>query len=269
MEQKNDKTEVKCERKRIFMPIITILAVIAMMVVAIVAIANVAEIAESKNEQDDNILTINGIADKEVTPDKAMIFIKINNVDKTAKDSQAENTKLSDKVTASLNGIGINSDSIETSSYYIQEKFEWNPDTQKSDSVGFETINTLKVTTLDVTSVGKIIDTAISNGATGMDSINFDLKKETRNKIKDELIGEATVDAKNKAANLAKSMNVKLGEVKSINNYDYNPSPYVYTPYMYDKGYAGTTISPQKITVTMDVSVTYSLESGKEKRFDN
>ena len=63
------------------MPIITILAVIAMMVVAIVAIANVAEIAESKNEQDDNILTINGIADKEVTPDKAMIFIKINKID--------------------------------------------------------------------------------------------------------------------------------------------------------------------------------------------
>lgn len=235
---------------------LTMIAMIGIVLVAFVlAFAQIAK----NSEEDSRTITVSGLSEKEVMPDMASVFIKIYTLEKEAKDSQTRNSELSANVISALKDIGIKESEIETSSYYVQQRYEWNEVFTKNELAGYETVNILKITTNNIANVGRIIDTGISSGANGIDSISFRLKKETEDDLRNDLISIASEAAKIKAESLASALNVELDDVKSVTISDFNYFPYIYRT-MGEKADSGTQILPQKITVNTQVNVIYEIE---------
>lgn len=79
---------------------------------------------------------------------------------------------------------------------------------------GFRAHNTVQVETKDLGRLGAIITAGMGAGADHLDSVQFTLSNDSP--VREEAVDRATQDAKAKAATVAKSMGVKLGDVMSI-----------------------------------------------------
>jgi uncharacterized protein YggE len=108
-----------------------------------------------------------------------------------------------------------------------------------------------------------LIDIAVDAGANGINSVSYSLTRETEKTIKDKLLAKAIEDGRKRAGDMASQLGVKLGELDSVSESNY----YYYGSYYYDsssyRDYSTegsyTSISPQKVTVSSSVSLTYKI----------
>lgn len=215
-------------------------------------------------------IDIQGIATIEVGPDLLVIILKISALDKDSADSATDKvaTKLN-KVISSLEELGISKEDIGSTSYTINQKYEWtyyeNGNRKERVFKGYEAVNTLRVEIKDFDKGGKVIDAASNAGAL-VNSINFELSKEKRNNLKIQAMEKASKDAKLKAETIVSTLDEELGHVTSIDLNNYNYKPHVY----WDRvGFSAksepasntppTVILPTDLTVSVNVNVVWDL----------
>lgn len=196
-------------------------AIVIALVILVLGIMLINKLPDSNNRT----ITGQGSSSINAEADEVSVFIKIETLKENAELSKSENSRISDKILVGIYGLGISKDDIETAQYNIYEEFDYNEGGRKS--LGFKTINVLKIKLKDFNKVGKVIDAAVSNGATGVDSINFELSEEKQKDVKKEALKRASEDARIKAEAVASGLGVKLGEIVSVNadSYDYRPYP--------------------------------------------
>jgi len=215
------------------------------------------------NEQQ-NAISVSGNAKLEVEPDQAEVHVSVETSDEKADIAKNENARLSDNVIKALKSEGINDEDIETTSFYISPRYKWDNDNQEQILTGYTATNTLKVTTKDVDNAGKVIDTAVDNGATGIQNVNFGLSKEMQKEVFGEALISASRVARDKAESLANSLGVNLGKVVSVQESNFNFVPFDYAPRMelMESSKAGipTQIEPGKVEVNAFVSVAYEIK---------
>ncbi len=233
------------------------LAVFSVMVVAIVAVDN----AHEKQNQQQNSLSVSGTQVLEVAPDEAVIMLSVDTRGKDAATVSAENKAIMQKVNAALAAQGLTKDQIETTGFTLQRWVEWNGKDQVNEDKGYLQQNTIKVTTDNLDKVGAILDAAVLAGANNVQDVNFKLKTATEEQYKKQALIQATAIAKSKAETLAKAADTRLGKVTSISESG-GYQPWYYNSKM-DAGLANvagsTPISPQKVSLSMTVSMTYDL----------
>ena len=114
-----------------------------------------------------------GSATLSANPDQAQIDVGVVTVAATAQDSAQQNAT---QTTAVLNAVkavlGANG-TIQTVSYYVQPRYT---NTNPSTINGYTTSNTVRVVTLDLSIIGKLIDAANAAGANTVGSLNFGLQ---------------------------------------------------------------------------------------------
>ena len=229
--------------------------------IALVVIIGLVLYFNSQKEK--TTLNVSGQSTIEALADEASIYIGIETLKGNAEDSKNENSIISEKVLKSLENSGINKNDIETSSYNIYPEYNW--DNGKQELKGYKTSNILKVKTKDFSKIGKIVDVSVDNGATLIQSINFELSQEKQNEIKQEAISKASEDARIKANATAQGLNAKLGKVKQVAVSDYNYYPY---PYFLAESGGGVLdarkavsaeILPGKLEVKASVNVVFEL----------
>lgn len=209
-------------------------------------------------------LSANGTVEKMVAPDQAEIYLAVETLDKSATVSQEQNATTSEAVRKALKLAGVYDAQIETTSYTVQEYYEWDNYTQKSVSKGYKTTNAIKVTTDDIALTGKIVDAAVKAGANNVNNISFTLSKEKQETVKQEALIDAAKMAKTKAQNIAAGLGIELGEVKTVSeNYNYylpNYRNYEYATSSDSAGKVSTPISPSDVSINATVNVTYELK---------
>ncbi len=211
-------------------------------------------------------VTVSETVEKETMPDEAEVYIEIQTDAETAQEAKDQNADVSDSVLDALKGSGIDEDQIETSSYYLSEKTKWDSDKEEYLNVGYTLTHVIKVTTQDIDSLGEIIDTAVNAGATGVNNVDFTLTHDKEMEIKEQALTEAAAKAKDKAAVLVKAVDTDLGELVSMTESSYSnwPRPYYAESMMMAKADASSTydtaISPQTLTVSATVTLTYAIE---------
>ncbi len=234
------------------------LAVISIMVVAIIAIGTAHEV---KTNEQQNSLSVSGTQVLEVAPDQAVIMLSVDTRGKDAATVSAENKAIMEKVNAALLAQGLAKDQIETTGFTLQRWYEWNGKDQVNEDKGYLQQNTIKVTTDNLDKVGAILDAAVLAGANNVQDVNFKLKTATEEQYKKQALIQATGIAKSKAETLAKAAETRLGQVTSISESG-GYQPWYYNSKM-DSGLANvagsTPISPQKVSLSMTVSMTYDL----------
>jgi uncharacterized protein YggE len=221
------------------------------------------ETTEETPEEPHGEITITGTAFQECEPDLLVIILKIKTLDsESAEKARDEAARIIDNVLKTLKKLGIQDEYIETTSYKIQPKYEWENDVRVFK--GYQVVVTIKVTLKDFNKAGQVIDNSVNAGAY-VDSINFELSREKQNNIKIQLLAEAAKDAKIKAEAIVTALGDELGNVKRVNVNDYYYQPYRYWAKSDSYGINGesmappTQIMPSDLTLSANVNVVFEI----------
>ena len=83
----------------------------------------------------------------------------------------------------------------------------------------------MKIKTNELERVGEFIQAGVDAGATGVDSVSFELSDRQAKDAKNEALRQAVQDAKSKAEALALGIDKNLGKVVSVSINEYNVFP--------------------------------------------
>lgn len=179
-------------------------------------------------------ISVSGLSEMSVTPDEAEIYLTVTTENKDPKLAQEQNTIVSKEVIEALKAQGILAENIETLNYRLNEKYDYdyyylNAEEKKEAEKIYEASHSIKVKTKDLTKIGSYVNTAITAGANGIDSVNYILSDEKEAEVRAQALEKAITAGTDKAKSMTKTMNVRLGKVITLTE-----NNYYYTPYRYD-----------------------------------
>ncbi len=125
------------------------------------------------------------------------------NKDASKKAIEAVKTLIDDK----------NGESIKTTSYYFSPEYNYKDGVKKINE--YVAKNTLQAVFKNTDKTGKIISTALNNGATSVNGLEFILEDTTDNC--NQLIQKAAKEAGTRADKIAESLGTSVSGVKTIN----------------------------------------------------
>ncbi len=145
-----------------------------------ILIAAVLALALSSCGQSDvhnmRTITVSGKGNVYVTPDRSTVNLSVITRNADIKSAQTENAETMKRVLSAISSAGISSEDIQTYDYGISQDYHWKDDEKVYGE--YKVSNRIKVTVADVEKAGGIIDVAIQNGATGVDSLSFNYEDE-------------------------------------------------------------------------------------------
>lgn len=210
----------------------------------------------SVNLGSNRTISVTGMAQREEANQLASFTAGVDAVNLDKESAVNEVNKIMDEIIASMRGLGIAEEDIQTQSmsvYQEQEAF-YDNGVQRTRPGQWRVGNSIEVTVRDVGQVSVVNGVLNSSGATNVYGPNF---RSDESQTGDDLLGEAVADAQTKAESLAQSQNLKLGkilqitETGAISNY----------PVMYDRaqGGGGGPAEPGTSTLSKSVSVTFEI----------
>ncbi len=160
-------------------------------------------------------ISVSATSQVELVPDTVDFSVEVV---ATSKDSMAkaieENKKISGKVYEDLKKAinTANGDSIKTSSYSANPVYRYNNNKRYLDY--YEVRNDVKVHTKNIANVGKMIDTATSDGATSVNNISYSVSKYDNECNK--LLAETAKKARVQGDFMAKALGTEITGIKSV-----------------------------------------------------
>ncbi len=157
-----------------------------------------------------------GRGDVHVAPDRAILNVGIETHSGSANAAVGEDAARVLKTIASLRSAGVDSVQITTGGYSL------GPDYDKNKQIGFIARNNLRVEVLHITDVGKLIDAALSGGATQVYNIQF-VRADSKG-ARSTALALAVADARRDAEVLAQAAGGTLGRLISLtSNFSQQP----------------------------------------------
>jgi uncharacterized protein YggE len=153
-----------------------------------------------------------GEASVAVTPDLAKLSVSITTQAATAQEASTQNATKSTAVFNALKQALGASGEIKTISYMVTPVYTY-PRDGSPVLTGFTATNVVEVTISDLNRTGGIIDTAISAGATRVDSLRLTLKDEEPARA--QALRLAGQKARTRAEAIASGLNVRVGQLVS------------------------------------------------------
>ena len=232
-----------------------------------------AEVCEDGfNSTMHSTVSTSGTATTKVEPDKFTVTVGVETNGTTAQEAASSNANMSSKVIDALKNLGISENDISTSSYTVYPIYSQGASTQqpcidiyppppecqpKQNIVGYRASNSISVT-LDASGdidAGKVIDTAVQNGANTVSGAYYFLSQEKQLQVQDDLIRDAIANARHRADIAADAVGMQVTGVQSISLND------VYFPIIAREASTAqstdTQILPGKQEVTMIVNIVY------------
>jgi uncharacterized protein YggE len=170
----------------------------------------------------------------------------------------AENSAQIQAVVDVLIAQGVAERDIQTNNFSIYPQQQYD-DQGQVIATTFIVENTVNVTVRDLESLGALLDAAVQSGANSIYGIQFDLEDKTE--ATSEARQAAVEDARAQAEELAQAAGLTLGEIQSITAYSTYPGP---IPFgrggVAEQAAADVSISPGQMSITMEVSVVYTIQ---------
>lgn len=155
-----------------------------------------------------------------VRPDTAEVLTGVITENQQLEAAQEENAAITTKVINSIIEIGVLPKNIQTASYNIRTNYDYI--NGKQVFRGYEVNNSLNILITNINDAGKVIDTAVSNGANTVSSINFIVSDKTGYYY--QALSLAVTDAQNKAGVMADKLKTKLNNIPIQINEQYRSS---------------------------------------------
>ena len=160
-------------------------------------------------------IQVQGKCEEDVVPDRGLITFTAENQSKDQKEAVNKTTAQINKLTTLLKELKLSEVEFKNTGYSVYPVREW--EKEKMVNKGFRSSLSLQITTSDIPRLGEAIQKASEAGITNVGSLEtfLSLKKSREEYLK--CLDIASEDALQKAKQLAKKLNFKIGEVILVN----------------------------------------------------
>ena len=226
---------------------------------AIFALAIILPTGTAAAEEMTPTLTMNGFGVARMAPDTADVTIGVVTEARDAARAHADNAAATSRVQDALKSLGIAERDIRIARYDFSPVYDVK-DNGRSVTTGYTVTNAIIVKVRNLANVGKVIDTALANGANRVDSLEFSASDPSA--AKNAALADAARDARSKADAVARALGVRVVRVLNVNADAQSYAPRNFMPMMMAKeAYdAGTPISAGELSFEASVNVTYVIE---------
>ena len=162
-------------------------------------------------------ITVVGEGKVKAEPDIATVNIGILADDVSSTVASEKMTTALNKVLDSIKQLKVGEKDICTTYFNLSQRYQYN-DKESPKFIGFTASTQLHVKVRDLKQLGVVVDTAIKNGATAINNVKFDVSN--HEKLLDDARVLAITEAKRKAKMYADNLNVNVGVMKSIVEYE-------------------------------------------------
>lgn len=237
--------------------VISKFVIFVMMVVALAAcgVAGVP-VADGDGSSADTV-TVTGYGEARGDPDMATVSVGFTVTDTDIRSAVAESNDTIAAITAAMQELGIDPVDIQTTGFNVWPEDVWDQETgQATGEKRFHVDNTMQINIRTIGDVGKVLETAITNGANSIYGLNFGIQdtKALANEARDA----ALENARSRAEAIADGLGFTVGEVSSVTDQSGgNIYPYFVQAGMGMGGGGEPPISQGQMTVSVSVSVTY------------
>ena len=234
------------------------------LVIVIVAMTCVVSVlAASTDTCDEKVIHATGSGNIIGNPDRAQVTFAVESENPDVKTAQQANAVQMTKVIDALVAAGLPKDALKTTGYNIYPIYDdYSKSLLEQKIRTYRVTNTLTVTLHDVNRTGEVIDIAVANGINQASSIQFMLSDEQSQVLRTEALKKAVSRARADADTVAGALGTVILDVQSV---DISGG---YAPVLFEnynaldattKSAAPTPIQPGDVTVTAQVSITYSI----------
>ena len=168
----------------------------------------------------ESTVSASGTARVSRTPDFVDVVVGVVVNESTAAAAQAGADEAMSATVTAIKGLNLAGEGgkaeLQTGTVELVPRYERRDHTtDEMKIIGYTATMTLRVRTSDLTSVAKIIDTALAAGSNRVDSVQFGIREALS--AREEAIRLATRAARRKAEVLAESLEMRLGRVVTAN----------------------------------------------------
>lgn len=173
----------------------------------------IPEVIQVQNvDNQDNRISLVSSETVEVVPDMAKLQVTVRTENSDAMVCQQENTKKLNQLLEYLTGEGYEDESIETSGFSLNPRYDWSDNTQKL--VGYDMRTTVTVTDIPMEKIGVMLTAVVENGANEIDSVSYFSSQ--YDQAYNQALAKAIELSKGKGEALAAASGMKLGQVLKI-----------------------------------------------------
>ncbi len=196
------------------------------------------------------VITVIGMGEVQAPPDSAMVELGVRTEAATASAALHDNNAKMAALLAKLKELGIAEQDIQTSHISIEPQY----DEQGRTIVGYRASNLIRVTIRNINQAGQLLEQVLDAGANTVMGIRFFSAKPAA--LEQAARERALVDARTKAAALAKASGAQLGQLLQISENLGTPPLEIAA----GQGAGGVPIQPGQQTIQALVQVTFELK---------
>jgi uncharacterized protein YggE len=201
-----------------------------------------------------HLIKVTGEGEIAALPDTASINLGVITENKELVASQQQNSKEISKVIQSLLLLGIPKNHLQTFDYRIESVYDYVQG--KQIFRGYKITNLLKVKIEDLSMIGKIVDTAVHNGANYVSNVQFTLKD--KESFYQQALILAINNATEKAKTIAKTINVTLIPTPIlVQEADTAIKPFYSHHETFVKGVTSTQIEPGELLIKANIAAEF------------
>jgi uncharacterized protein len=155
-----------------------------------------------------------GDGEAKIAPDRATIYISVQNRARTSALAGSENATKVAAVLDAIRKLGIAREQITTANYSVNPSYRYFPDARRPELTGYDANNTVQVEVRALEMTGRVIDAALGAGATNIGGVNFFASQ--LDATRRVALGNATSDARMNAEAMAKAAGGTLGQLLTL-----------------------------------------------------
>ena len=201
-------------------------------------------------------LNVSGVGLALSEPNLAKVSLGVYTEAPYADEAVNQNAIKMSHIIDALKGLGISNESMETRYYNLQPITDYMA--RPPRVVGYKVSNVITVSLYNLTTVGKVIDTAVKAGANEVQNIVFTLTNNEAEQLKLKALENAAKDAQAKATTITHALGVNIVGVLKVSE---GSSSYpIYRSEVKDLLSANTPIIPGDVQISATVQVTYLIQ---------
>jgi uncharacterized protein YggE len=219
----------------------------------------VAPIADAGSPTADT-LTVMGYGQARGNPDMATVTVGFTITDSDISKAVAESNDTTADITAAMKELGIEEVDIQTTGFNVWPEDVWDQTTgQPTGEKRYHVDSTMQINIRTIDEVGKVLESALTNGANSIYGLNFGIQN--TDDLADKARTAALKDARMRADAIAEGLGLVVGEVSSVAD---QSGGYIYPSFVgASMGVGGgggePPISQGQMAVSVSISVTYAI----------
>lgn len=213
----------------------------------------------------DQTISVTGQATVQLEPDMVMISLGVTATHEEVLLAQEQvNMAMNQVIEALTTDMAIPEEDVATSEYRIDEYWEYNSMSGRSEMIGYNATAMLSIYVRDIAQAGAVIDAAMKAGANQLRSVEFMSSDDSA--ARDQALTLAVQDGMHKAQVIAKAAGLNLPAVpdkiteESAYSYSGVNRTYAYEDSGTMDTAAATTLQAGLLSITATVGIEYDID---------